>query len=107
MSVQQSSVQQLPNFLFVSEEWLTQRFQEFNAQITSLKELILANSKGSLDKRFTFEEAMNILDVSDKTLRKYLRDGLIPYSEIGTKKYIRAFDLEEYFNRYYISKKLK
>jgi|SRR5690606_21362036 len=48
------------------------------------------------DELLTFDEAVKFLKITSSTLHKWKRDGIIPYRQIGTKKYYKKSDLEEY-----------
>ncbi|WP_132051839.1 helix-turn-helix domain-containing protein [Pseudocnuella soli] len=101
-----NSNNQAPDFIVVSQEWLSEKFSVFSNQIDSLKQQLTTLEIGGIEKRYTFEEAMAILDVSDKTLKGYYKKGWIGYTEVGTKKYFKESDIEDFFNRFYIPKKI-
>lgn len=53
----------------------------------------------SADQRLDVKEAADLLGVSPFTLRKRLRDKVIPYYKVGRRIVLDRCDLEAYFAR--------
>ena len=68
------------------------------SEIHSLKECI-SNSK----MLYTNKEMQDILQVNDKTLRKYRNDGLLGYSQVRDKIYYTPKDLNEFLSKNHMS----
>ena len=71
---------------------------ELQTLVHKLGEALKSPSVGSHDGStnwLTNEEAMEFLDVSRSTLKRYRLDGKLPYSKIGQKIYYRLEDIRE------------
>jgi len=57
------------------------------------------------DKRdwLTENQAMEILDVSKSTIRNYRLNGMLPFSQIKNKIYIRRTDVNDFITKNYIN----
>lgn len=49
------------------------------------------------------QDVCQLLHVSKRTLQHYRDTGIIPYSQIGSKIYYRATDIEEHLKNHYKS----
>lgn len=55
------------------------------------------------DTWLSITEACRILKISSRTMQKYRDEGIIPYSQIQSKIYFRASDIEFHLNKHYKS----
>ena len=51
---------------------------------------------------FDVEETMKILNISRRTLQIYRDDGILSFSQVGSKIYFRAEDLQEHLKKHYV-----
>ena len=54
------------------------------------------------DKWLTIPEVCELLKISPRTLQNYRDNGLISFSQIGSKIYFKARDIQEYLEKHYI-----
>jgi len=50
---------------------------------------------------FDVEETMKMLNISRRTLQNYRDQGVLSFSQIGSKIYFRAADLDDHLDRHY------
>ena len=80
-------------------------FEEFSQIIENqerIKKQIEQNSKTEKhEKWYTNDELMQFLKVSRRTLANWRNQGLIGFSQIGSKIYYSQSDLEEFMHNHY------
>lgn len=81
-------------------EVILKTVKRLEAEIIDIKERLSVvsneNYKENHDELLTFDEAVKFLKITSSTLHRWKREGIIPYRKIGTKKYYKKSDLEEY-----------
>ncbi len=82
-----------------------EEFEFLRNEIKEIKSLVQQQKIDSLaGQRFTKLEARQILKISPKTMDNYLAKGVLPFSQYKAKIYIKASDLEDFFQRFYVNK---
>lgn len=73
-------------------------FQEILNRLEEIRSKICLNDKENAlnDLWLNSDEVIKILKISKRTLQKYRNQGLIGFSQTGSKIYYRATDLERY-----------
>lgn len=89
------------NLSLIPEDTLLQ-IQKDLIEIKSL--LQTKDSTEPAPEWLTKKQAKERLHVCMKTLDKYLKDRVIPYSQWGAKVYIRVSDVDQHLNRNVIGK---
>ncbi|MEM1000207.1 MAG: helix-turn-helix domain-containing protein [Bacteroidota bacterium] len=84
-------------------EHLTNEMQALREQLTRIEQKIDQPTGEELRGRWlNGEQAQEILNVRPRTLQKYREERLIGYSQVGSKIYYRATDLEAHLMRHFI-----
>ena len=89
------------NFAIVSQDFLTEMKQE----ISELKSIL--SEKTEEEKNSEWIESVKIpklLGISRKTWQTYRDRRLIPFSQIGSKIYVKRSDLDEFMKNHRIEK---
>ena len=87
------------NFTLIPDEKINQIENDL-AEIKSL--LQSKESTKPSNEWLSKKEAKERLHVCMKTLDKYLKDRVIPYSQFGAKVYIKVTDLESHMQKHFI-----
>lgn len=82
------------------DEW-----NELIKRISNLEEVLKCNERKTSDELLTSKDVVRILGISDKTWQTYRSKGIIPFSQIGRKIYVRKEDLERYICEHRISER--
>ena len=81
------------------------KLNELLQNIEDLKNIYssIIDSKVSNEEKllYTNKEVLTMLDVGDKLLRQYRKNGLIGYSKIGDKFFYQEKDIVEFLNNHY------
>lgn len=78
---------------------------QLQKEIQSIKEyLVKLQAESSCETYVDNEEAAKFLGVSKKTFQTYRNRCLIPYSQYGSKIWVKKKDLELFINSHLISK---
>ncbi|MFN8257716.1 MAG: helix-turn-helix domain-containing protein [Bacteroidales bacterium] len=79
------------------------KFDELLNKIDSLTEKVdcINNVNPLKDKWLDIQEVCILLKISKRTLQSYRDNGVLPYSQIGSKIYYRASDIEEHLKSHY------
>lgn len=89
------------NIPIITSEEMDLLFREIGEIKKLIQSLKLENQ---INLRYSKQEARQILKVSQKTMDNYLNHGVLPFSQYKAKIYIKATDLEDFFNKYYVNK---
>jgi cobalamin biosynthesis Co2+ chelatase CbiK len=82
-----------------------EEFENLRNEIKEIKSLFQQQKIENIaNLRYTKAETRKILKISQKTMDNYLSRGVLPFSQFGAKIYIKATDLEAFFQRYYVKK---
>ncbi len=82
-----------------------EEFELIKTQILEIKYLVQQLRVDNVaSQRYTKSEARQILKVCPKTMDNYLNKGVLPFSQYKSKIYIKAADIEAFFQRYYVKK---
>lgn len=77
---------------------LMNKLEAIESKLASQKEFTPLSEKW-LDN----QDVCQLLHISKRTLQHYRDTGVIPYSQIGSKIYYRAADVEEHLKNHYKS----
>ena len=85
---------------------ITIESEAFNAIIRQLEEIKLAVTKKEKQTPLSEvwiinEDAAQLLNVSKRTLQTYRDEGILSFSQIGSKIYYRASDIEAHLQKHY------
>ena len=81
--------------------------QKMEADLTELKELLRTKNVEEINSEWILStEVPKILGVSKKTWQTYRNKRLIPFSQIGSKIYVKREDLNTFMLTHYITSKL-
>ena len=87
-------------------EHLTNEIQALRDQLTRIEQKIDQPTGEELRGRWlNGEQAQEILNVRPRTLQKNREEGLIAYSQVGSKIYYRPADLEAHLMRHFVPSK--
>lgn len=82
------------------------QWYELIDRIKKIEESINSSDKNAkCDELLTSKEVVRILGISDKTWQNYRNKGIIPFSQIGRKIYVRKEDLDRFMNENRISER--
>ncbi len=78
-------------------------FKTITDSISEIKEIINAHSSNNqlTDKWLDIQETCNLLKISNRTLQNYRDTGILGFSQIGSKIYFKASDIEEHLKKHY------
>ena len=81
----------------------TESFQELLNKIEQINEKLnsLQKPEHDLNRWITNEEACKSLDVSSRTMQTYRDNGIISFSQIGSKIYYKWEDIENHLRSNY------
>jgi len=82
-----------------SEAW-----QQIIAKLDAIQSRIKSNDRPLSEKWLDNQDVCQLLYISKRTLQHYRDTEVIPYSQIGSKIYYKASDIENHLNRNYKSK---
>lgn len=89
------------NLTVVPSEFLSKLEEE----LTEMKELLRQKSEKEVsDQWIESVKIPKLLGISRKTWQTYRDKRLIPFSQIGSKIYVKRTDLEEFMNEHRIEK---
>jgi len=89
------------NFAVVPQAFL----EKIESDISELKTILREKSEAELNGKFVESvQVPKILGISRKTWQTYRDKRLIPFSQIGSKIYVKRADLEKFMNDHYIDK---
>jgi hypothetical protein len=74
-------------------EQMMQSFENFTNQVKNL----CGNNR--IEQWLNNRKACELLKISRRTLQSYRDTGILPYSQIGHKRYYRAVDVETLINQ--------
>jgi hypothetical protein len=79
------------------------KFNELLKKIDTLSEKVenIDNSNPLADKWLDIQEVCILLKISKRTLQSYRDRNVLPYSQIGSKIYYRASDIEKHLESHY------
>lgn len=97
-----TSLEQVPDALTI----ILDKMEKMEMEMASIKQKYSAAPPLPVeqDELITFQEALQFLKIQANALHRWKREGLVPYSKIGTRVYFKKADLENY-NRVEINKK--
>lgn len=70
-------------------------------RLDSLNEKLSANKQSPEDIIFDNADVLKILKVSRRTLQQWRTDGVISFSQVGSKLYYTQKDINEFIQRHY------
>ena len=77
-------------------------FKEIIENQQKIKEMLTKQNKSIIQKIwYTNEELMDLLQISRRTLSNWRDQGLIGFSQIGSKIYYNRSDVEKFMNQHY------
>ena len=83
-----------------------QQFQELVDKIAELQRNFKTRASESLVETWlTNHEVAKILRVTFRTLQNYRDKGILPFSQVGSKIYYRASDIQAHLDRHYIKER--
>lgn len=90
------------NLAVVPEDFLTR----MESEISELKELLRVKNEDEINSKWIeSSEIPKLLGISRKTWQTYRDRRLIPFSQIGSKIYVKRSDLENFMNSHCIKSK--
>lgn len=85
------------NFEIPALQQILDKLETIDSKIESVE------SKNSLEEDWlSNKEVASILRVTPRTLQNYRDNGLIPFSQVGSKIYYKSSEIEEHLNRHYV-----
>jgi hypothetical protein len=90
------------NLAVVPQDFL----QQIEADLTELKELMRAKSEDEINSQWI--ESTNvpkILGICRKTWQSYRDKRIIPFTQVGSKIYVKRSDLENFMESHYVEKR--
>jgi ACT domain-containing protein len=89
------------NFAVVPQNFL----EKMEAEIIEMKSILRAKSESEINSQWIESVRIpKILGISRKTWQSYRDKKLIPFSQIGSKIYVKRADLEKFMSDHYIDK---
>jgi hypothetical protein len=89
------------NVAVVPQDFLT----KMEADINEMKAILMAKNDEEVNQQWIESVKIpKILGISMKTWQTYRDKRLIPFSQIGSKIYVKRADLEKFMNDHYINK---
>lgn len=89
------------NFAVVPQNFLN----KIESDISELKSILREKSEAELNEQYVKSvQVPKILGISRKTWQSYRDKKLIPFSQIGSKIYVKRSDLENFMSDHYIDK---
>ena len=80
--------------------------EKMEADITELKELMRTKNENEINSLWIESTKIpEILGISRKTWQTYRDRRLIPFSQIGSKIYVKRSDLEDFMNSHTVGKR--
>jgi hypothetical protein len=89
------------NFTLLEKE----QFEKLESHILEIKEVLSKKSENDLaESLIESKRVPEILGISPKTWQTYRDKRMIPFIQLGSKIWVKRKDIEDFLNRYYISK---
>jgi excisionase family DNA binding protein len=79
-------------------------FQQIINQIAEIKDILTFGYSSALISQnyFSTEDLCRMLKISSRTMQRYRDKGLISFTQIGSKIFIKASDLDAFMEKYKI-----
>lgn len=89
------------NFAVVPQNFL----EKIESDISEMKTILKEKSESELNGQYVESvQVPKILGISRKTWQTYRDKRMIPFSQIGSKIYVKRADLEKFMSDHYIDK---
>jgi len=82
-------------------QFTEKEYQALIERLDSLNEKLSANKQSPEDIIFDNADVLKILKVSRRTLQQWRTDGVISFSQVGSKLYYTQKDINEFIQRHY------
>lgn len=80
----------------------SEEFKQIIKEISEIKSELLENEKQAQSAKWLDNDELSaLLKVTKRTLQTYRDEGKISFSQIGSKIYYSASDIEEFFRSHY------
>jgi lipopolysaccharide biosynthesis protein len=89
------------NFTVLEKE----QFEKLEKYILEIRELLTKKPEQDLsDSLIESKDVPKLLGISQKTWQTYRDNGTIPFTQYGSKIWVKRKDIEDFLNKYYITK---